>query len=267
MADLRYRGPEYRRALASPDPLDPMVHPEPGAPPRLYRVLVAILAFILPRLFRIEIVGRENIPAHPYLIACNHQRWFDPLFLVIAFPRAPMIYSMAKRETVFNTAWKRALVPLMGVFPISPHQGELDQGAVDTVYRLLSRGGVVLIFPEGRYSRGRALRPLKKGVAHFALQAGVPICPVAIEGLDRLRPLGRVRVSIGEAVSPAPPAWWAASRRVSQTVEEVRVAILRAFRRDPERARRPGLIDRWRARVWRRTPASASSLGKPPGST
>ena len=68
-------------------------------------------------------------------------------------------------------------------------------GAIATVYQLLARGAAVLIFPEGGYSRGRRLRPLKKGVAHFALEAGVPICPVAVSGLDRLRPFGRVKRS------------------------------------------------------------------------
>ena len=68
---------------------------------------------------------------------------------------------MAKRETVFNSAWKRRLLPLVGVFPISPQRGELDEAGLRTVYQVLDRGGVVLIFPEGRYSRGQALRPLK----------------------------------------------------------------------------------------------------------
>ena len=97
---------------------------------------------------------------------------------------APMVHTMARRDTVFNRGWKRRLMPRLGIFPISPSRGELDGRAVATVYQLLAKGGVVLIFPEGRYSRGRALRPLKKGVAHFALQAGVPICPVALSGLS-----------------------------------------------------------------------------------
>ncbi len=229
-----YRGPEYRQALESGAPLDPLVHPDPQQPPRSYRWLVALLAWLLPRLFRIEIEGREHIPPPPYVIACNHQRWFDPLFVAIAFPRVPMIYSMAKRETVFNRAWKRWIVPLLGVFPISPDRGELDAAGVNTVYQLLDRGAAILMFPEGRYSRGRALRPLKKGVGHFALQAGVPICPVAIEGLDRLRFLGKVRISIGRPVFPDPPAWWAASRQVARVVESVRRSILQAFVRTPK---------------------------------
>ena len=148
--------------------------------------MVALLRLLVPRLFRLRVVGLEHVPSPPYLIASNHQAWFDTLFILAVFPELPMVYTMARRDTVFNRAWKRWLVPRLGVFPISPSRGELDQRGVGTVYQVLSRGGVVLIFPEGRYSRGRSLRPLRKGVAHFALQAGVPICPVALSGLDRL---------------------------------------------------------------------------------
>ena len=121
--------------------------------------------------------GLENIPKPPYIIAANHQAWFDTAFIVPFFPEAPMIYTMAKRETVFNRAWKRRLLPLIGVFPISPQRGELDEAGVRTVYQILARGGVVLIFPEGRYSRGRAIRPLKDGHRIFRAagrRAGLP---------------------------------------------------------------------------------------------
>jgi 1-acyl-sn-glycerol-3-phosphate acyltransferase len=175
--------------------------------------------------FRITLSGVENIPKPPYIIAANHQAWFDPAFIIPFFPQAPVIYTMAKRETVFNRAWKRRLLPLIGVFPISPQHGELDEAGVRTVYQILARGGVVLMFPEGRYSRGRAIRPLKTGIGYFALQAGVPVCPVAVRGTDLLVPFRRIDVSIGPPILPDPPAWWALSRRVADVVENVRRAI------------------------------------------
>ena len=175
--------------------------------------------------FRITVTGVENIPKPPYIIAANHQAWFDPAFIIPFFPEAPMIYTMAKRETVFNRAWKRRLLPLIGVFPISPSRGELDEAGVRTVYQILARGGVVLMFPEGRYSKGRAIRPLKTGIGYFALEAGVPVCPVAVRGTHLLVPFRRIDVSIGPPILPDPPAWWAFSRRVAQVVENVRQAI------------------------------------------
>ena len=161
-------------------------------PPRFYLFIRRLAGWIVTHLFRVSVTGLENIPSPPYIIAANHQAWYDPAFIIPFFPTAPMIYTMAKRETVFNRAWKRRLLPLIGVFPISPQRGELDEAGLRTVYQILARGGVVLMFPEGRYSRGRAIRPLKAGIGHFALQAGVPVCPVAVRGTASLWPFKRI---------------------------------------------------------------------------
>ena len=245
-------GKEYRQAVAPGVGLDwdPLVHPDPFRPPRFYRVVAALLRFLVRLLFRFTVEGLENVPEPPYIIASNHQAWYDTLFIVAAFPKLPMIFTMARRDTVFNRGWKRWLVRRFGVFPILPSQGQLDERGIATVYQILSRRGVVLIFPEGRYSRGRRLRPLRKGVAHFALQAGVPICPVALSGLDRLRPFGRVEISIGPAILPNPPAWWELDRRVGRLVESVRRSILGAFGGEtPDEAQR--ILGRLRGRLRR----------------
>ncbi|HEX6547523.1 MAG TPA: lysophospholipid acyltransferase family protein [Candidatus Dormibacteraeota bacterium] len=238
-----YQGPEYRQAVGAgrqpAPPFEELAHPEPYDPPWLYRLAVTVVRFLVFTLFRTRVEGLENLPPPPFIIAANHQAWFDTAFIVAVFPRRPMVYTMARRDTVFNRRWKRRLVPRFGVFPIQPLRGDLDERGVATVYQVLRRGGNILIFPEGHYSRGRALKPLKKGVAHFALQAGVPICPVAITGIDRLRPFGEVTVSIGPPIRPDPPSWWEVNRRVQRILESVRTGILHAFGR-PAQARRPG---------------------------
>ena len=200
-------------------------------PPRLYLFVRRLVGWIVTHLFRVTLTGLENIPRPPYIIAANHHAWFDPAFIIPFFPERPLIYTMAKRETVFNRAWKRRLLPLIGVFPISPNRGELDERGLRTVYQVLDRDGVMLMFPEGRYSRGRALRPLKDGIGYFALQAGVPVCPVAVTGTDWLWPFRRIEVSIAPPVRPDLPAWWEVSRRVAGMVERVRAAINTALTR------------------------------------
>jgi 1-acyl-sn-glycerol-3-phosphate acyltransferase len=87
----------------------------------------------------------------------------------------------------------------------------------------------MLMFPEGRYSRGRALRPLRNGIGYFALQGGVPIVPVAVTGTGALWPFSRVEVSIGPPIKPDLPAWWGLSRRVASLVDHVRTAITTAL--------------------------------------
>jgi 1-acyl-sn-glycerol-3-phosphate acyltransferase len=246
-------GKEFRQAVA-PDGgfgWDPLVHPDPYAPPWFYRWASAVVRWLVRTFFRFQVEGLENVPEPPFIIASNHQAWYDTLFIVAAFPKLPMIYTMARRDTVFNRRWKAWLVRQFGVFPIQPSQGELDERGVANVYQILHRRGIVLIFPEGRYSRGRRLRPLKKGVAHFALQAGVPICPVALSGLDRLRPFREVLVSIGPPIQPDPPAWWELDRRVARVVDRVRRSILRAFGAEPAEQESGRVLDVLRSRLRR----------------
>ena len=189
------------------------------------------MRWTVTHVFRVRFTGLENLPQPPYIIAANHQAWYDPAFIIPFFPERPVIYTMARRETVFNRRWKRWLLPKIGVFPISPNKGELDEQGLRSVYQVLDRRGVVLMFPEGRYSRGRALRPLRNGIGYFALQAGVPVVPVAVTGTDRLIPLRRIEVSIGPPVLPDLPAWWELSRRVATMVDSVRNAISTALGR------------------------------------
>ncbi|MBJ7612232.1 MAG: hypothetical protein DLM67_21470 [Candidatus Nephthysia bennettiae] len=257
-----YTGPEYREAALRP--LDPLAHPDPYRPPRVYRLAFTLVRILVRLLFRLRVEGIENLPAPPFLIASNHQVWYDTAFIAAAFPKLPMIYTMARRDTVFNRRWKRWLMPKLGVFPIQPRQGQLDETGVDTVYQVLRRGGVVLIFPEGRYSRGRDLRPLRMGVGHFALQAGVPICPVAISGVDRLRLFGRVEVSMAPPIRPDPPRWWALNQRVLQVVDNVRRAILTAFDVDGQ-PRAPGRLRSLPGRLRLRLRRRRAGALPPPG--
>ena len=207
------------------------MHADPYRPSRLYRFLRRLVGWIVRVVFRATLSGLENVPRPPFIIAANHQAWFDPAFIIPFFPEAPVIYTMAKRESVFNRGWKRWFLPKIGVFPISPNRGELDEQGLSTVYQVLERRGVMLMFPEGRYSRGRALRPLRNGIGYFALQSGVPICPVVVRGTDRLLPFKRVEVAIGPPIMPDLPAWWELSRRVGAVVDDVRSALTSALTR------------------------------------
>src|SRR5258708_14836429 len=66
----QYTGPEYR-ALVAP-PLDPLVHPDPKHPPRLYRLIRRIVRCLVLHRLRITVTGLENIPSPPYIIAAHH---------------------------------------------------------------------------------------------------------------------------------------------------------------------------------------------------
>lgn len=208
----------------------------------LYAFLQVLIRILVGVLFRVEVIGRDNVPGGGCLVVSNHLSWTDTVFIMYALPRKPRLYTMANEGTVFNTPFKRWLMPKVAVFPIRRNRGMLDEDAVNHVYDLLNGGERVLIFPEGAYGKDGQLRPLKDGVGYFALNSGKPLLPVLLAGTGRLRPFSRVTVEIGRPFIPDPPVMWAVKDRVQAAVGSVRDAFTRLQTRAKGRPR--GFVSR-----------------------
>jgi 1-acyl-sn-glycerol-3-phosphate acyltransferase len=171
----------------------------------LYGAVRAFVAPILRLVWRLEVVGAENIPAGPAIVVANHDSLSDPLFLGAALERP--LHFLAKRELWANRVVGRLLDGLGGI-PVERRRGDLT--AVAALARVLERGDAVAIFPQGTVLGGDE-RPWQRGAARLALTTGAPLVPVAIVGAaDALRPgtrlprRARVRVVVGEPIAVAP---------------------------------------------------------------
>ena len=161
----------------------------------LYRAVRAVAGPILRVVWRLEVVGAENMPTGAAIVVANHDSLSDPFFLGAALDR--QLHFLAKRELWSNRVVGRVLDGLGGI-PVERRRGDLT---------------AVAIFPQGTVL-GDDERPWQRGAARLALTTGAPLVPVAIAGAaDVLRPrtriprLARVRVVVGEpiAVAVAPP--------------------------------------------------------------
>lgn len=173
----------------------------------LYRAVRAVVAPILRLVWRLEVVGVENMPTGRAIVVANHDSLSDPLFLGVALER-PLRF-LAKRELWANRVVGGLLDGLGGI-PIERRRGDLT--AVAALARVLERGEAVAIFPQGTVLGGDE-RPWQRGAARLALTTGAPLVPVAIVGAaDALRPgtriprRARVRVVVGEPIAVAPAA-------------------------------------------------------------
>lgn len=111
----------------------------------MYRFLKIILYVVFKLLYRVEIVGIENIPKENNLIvAGNHKSNLDPVFVSVFFKRH--IYWMAKKE-LFNNKLFGAFLKKLGAFPVA--REEVDIKAIKTSLRHIKNGQVLGIFPEG----------------------------------------------------------------------------------------------------------------------
>ncbi len=168
----------------------------------MYRGLKWILPKTMIPYLRMSIEGVENIPTdQPYIVAANHLSFIDSLVLPISMPRP--IYYLAKAD--YFDSWRtRWFFRGAGCVPTKRDAGE-GRGALETGVEILRSGDPVGIYPEGTRSPDGRLYRGKTGPVRMALEAGVPIIPVGIEGTDKAMPTGKyalkrhpVTVRIGE---------------------------------------------------------------------
>jgi 1-acyl-sn-glycerol-3-phosphate acyltransferase len=132
---------------------------------------------------------------------------------------------MGKSE-LFWTPLKQ-IITAGGAFPV--RRGEADREAIETAIGLVRDGHVVVMFPEGtRQKKGLRKRHQPKahsGAARIALGADAPLVPAAIEGTDRLRRLGPLRVAYGPAIPVADLAGLDAGEAAQAATDRLREAI------------------------------------------
>ena len=71
---------------------------------------------------------------------------------------------------------------MAGDIPIRRGDAESGGEALARAKAYLARGMSVMIFPEGTRSAKGTLLPFKSGAFRLALEAGVPVLPVAVHG-------------------------------------------------------------------------------------
>ncbi len=148
-----------------------------------YDNAIKYLSGFLCALYRVRLVGGENIPREEgFLLCANHTGAMDP-FIIGAAIRVK-VYWMAKEE-LFRVPLVSGIIRAFGAVPIK--RGAGDIGALRKSIELLSDGKSVGIFPQGHRNPGVDPRgtALHNGTGMIAGRAEAPILPVAIENKGR----------------------------------------------------------------------------------
>jgi 1-acyl-sn-glycerol-3-phosphate acyltransferase len=156
------------------------------------RLIVAVCGL------RLQVAGAQQLdPARRYIFIANHQSHLD----------IPALFSVLPYRLTFIAKRELFLIPFFG-WGI----GALGHIAIDrsnarkaresfsrAVLRLQREDISLVLFPEGTRSSDGAVGPFKRGSFALALESGLPIVPVAIDGTRAVLPKKGKRITPGSA--------------------------------------------------------------------
>jgi 1-acyl-sn-glycerol-3-phosphate acyltransferase len=181
---------------------------------------------------RIRTVGREKLEdGRAYLFMSNHASNLDPPILVPLLGRRITI--IAKQE-VFRIPVFGHTMRAAGFISVNRSDRASAVESVRGAVSALHAGLGMLVFPEGTRSPDGRLLPFKKGPFHLALEAGVPVVPVTIQGSHEAWAKGSMKLHPGEVVvtfhAPIDPQHFG---RKEDLLAAVRAAIQSALPEPP----------------------------------
>jgi 1-acyl-sn-glycerol-3-phosphate acyltransferase len=189
-----------------------------------------VLGPILMILFRPWVRGAENIPRQGgAIVASNHLSFVDSIFMPLMV-RRPVTF-LAKSDYFTGKGVKGALIRWFfkstGQLPIDRSGGKASEDSLNTGLGVLERGLLLGIYPEGTRSPTAKLYRGRTGIARMALEAGVPVVPIAMIDTEKVQPLGskypkihRVGVVIGEPLDFSRFAGMEGDRAVLRSVTD-----------------------------------------------
>jgi 1-acyl-sn-glycerol-3-phosphate acyltransferase len=144
---------------------------------------------------RVVVEGEEHIPRdRPFICMANHSSAFDILAL---FAGLPVQFRWLAKEELFRIPLFGLAMRRSGYIPVDRSDRKKSMRSMAEAAGRISSGVSVVIFPEGTRSEDGRLLPFKKGGFLLALQAQVPILPVALVGSHAITVKGGRRINPG----------------------------------------------------------------------
>ena len=128
--------------------------------------------------YRMKIIGKENIPKEgPVIICGNHRSFLDPPLIEVTCGRYTRF--LAKEELTKN----KFLAFLGFIFDaILVKRDSKEVMAIKESLKTLKNGDCLALFPEGTRNGLEKGEKVKDGVAFFAVRSGAKVIPCGIKG-------------------------------------------------------------------------------------
>ena len=169
----------------------------------LYFIVKWIIGPFILLFMRPIVYGRQNqrVKGKAIFIA-NHRSMWDPLIMGLISPRN--IHFMAKKE-IFESKIGNIFFRSLYAFPVN--RKNVDLQSLKNALKVLDKGEIFGIFPEGKRAVTESLDEFEKGTAFFAIRSCAPVIPIYIhpDMARKLRPVVIVGkpIDVGAIVATA----------------------------------------------------------------
>jgi 1-acyl-sn-glycerol-3-phosphate acyltransferase len=163
----------------------------------LFRRIGPVMAKLNP-LWRFRYSGTmPPDPRRPFVVVSNHESFAD-ILLISHLPWEMKWLSKAELFRIPVMGW---MMWLAGDIPVKRGVGPSAVEAMERCRQVLRRRVSVMIFPEGTRSKTAEMLPFKDGAFRLAIEAGVPLLPLAVYGTRTALPkhgwrFGRSRAEV-----------------------------------------------------------------------
>jgi 1-acyl-sn-glycerol-3-phosphate acyltransferase len=213
----------------------------------LYGFVRSLIWLVAKVWFRMQVVGREHIPATGAFVLAPGAHRSNIETLVVSLVTRRRMRFMGK-DSVWKYRTPGRLLSALGGFPVNREAP--DREALTLTLDIIAAGEPVVMFPEGTRRSGPVIEDehMRDGPAYVASRRQIPIVPVGIGGSEAALPAGakfvrpvKMVMVIGEPMT-APPLKenGRVSRRGVQTfTDELRARLQELFDDAQRRAGQP----------------------------
>jgi 1-acyl-sn-glycerol-3-phosphate acyltransferase len=144
----------------------------------LFRKLAVVHQRLNP-MWRFRVSGdMPPDPRRPYVVVANHESFVD----ILLISHLPFEMKWLSKQQFFRIPAVGWMMRLAGDVPLVRGERDSAIAALASCRDRLDKKVSVMIFPEGTRSKTGELGAFKDGAFRLAIEAGVPILPLAVHG-------------------------------------------------------------------------------------
>ncbi len=179
---------------------------------------------------KVKVEGKENIKeGRPYVYMSNHLSTFDIPASIAFIPGTARF--VAKKE-LFKVPFFGQGMNLVGIIKIDRGNSAEARKTIEKAAETVNSGVSVIFYPEGTRSEDGNVQSFKKGGFVLALNGGIPIVPIAINGSRDIMKKKSLRLNPGairmQFLPPVETQNYNYEER-NALVKEVRERIIEAY--------------------------------------